>query len=214
MPLELTDVEARVVGCLMEKSVVTPDQYPMTLNALTNACNQKSSRQPVMNLSQGDVLNAIRSLEGKHVVRSEENFKSQVEKFTHRLCNTPFSDFQFDPAQFSVVTVLLLRGPRTPGELRANSGRLHTFADNHEVEETLQSLLDGEQGKVVVQLPRTPGRKDSEYMHLLSGEVDVASLPTAPPPRQASPTPSALEQRVAALEAEVANLKRRLDELV
>ena len=103
MPVELTDVEARVIGCLMEKSVITPDQYPMTLNALTNACNQKSSRDPVMNLESGEVLGTLRSLQDKHLVRVEENFRTQVEKFTQRLCNTPFSDYQFDDAQFAIM---------------------------------------------------------------------------------------------------------------
>ena len=211
MPLELNAVEARVIGCLMEKSVITPDQYPMTVNALTNACNQKSSREPVMALSQGEVQHALRALEAKHVARSEENFKSQTEKFIHRLCNTPFSDYQFDPAQFAVITVLLLRGPRTPGELKANSGRLHTFADNQEVEETLASLLDGEQGKLVVQLPRTPGRRDSEYMHLLSGEIDIPEPPTAPV--VSASRSSGLQDKVDALQAELDELKARVAQL-
>ena len=113
----------------MEKSVLTPDQYPLTLNALTNACNQKSSRDPEMSLDQGAVQHAIRELRELHLVQVEENFKSQVEKYNQRLCNTLLSDYQFEPDQFAVMCVLLLRGPRTPGELRANSGRLHTFDD-------------------------------------------------------------------------------------
>lgn len=214
MPLELNEIETRVVGCLMEKSVITPDQYPMTLNALTNACNQKSSREPVMSLSPGDVQHALRTLEGKHLVRCEENFKSQIEKYSHRLCNTPFSDYQFDPAQFSVMTVLLLRGPRTPGELRANSGRLHAFADNQEVEQTLASLSNGEQGELVVQLPRTPGRRDSEFMHLLSGEIDVGvAAPVAEVTARTVAQGPGLHQRVEQLEAEVAELKERLNQL-
>lgn len=115
MPIQLTAHEARVLGCLLEKSVITPDQYPLTLNALTNACNQKSSREPVMALEPGTVKATIRSLQDKHLVRVEENFRTQVEKYSQRLCNTPFSDYQFDPAQFAIVCVLLLRGPRTPG---------------------------------------------------------------------------------------------------
>ena len=234
MPVELTDREARVIGCLMEKSVITPDQYPMTLNALTNACNQKSSREPVMNLEPGQVLATVRTLQDKHLVRAEENFRTQVEKFSHRLCNTPFSDYQFDPAQFAIMTVLLLRGPRTPGELKANVGRLHTFADNAEVQETLDTLIKREGGPVVVQLPRTPGRRDNEYAHLLSGPVahtaqeaepEAGSFsPSAPPsatPARPNPTAAAateaapshgseLEKRLAALEAEVASLKTEL----
>ena len=230
MPIELSQREARIIGCLMEKSVVTPDQYPMTLNALTNACNQKSSRDPVMNLDSGEVLHTLRALQDKHLVRAEENFKTRVEKFTHRLCNTPFSDYEFDPAQFAVMTVLLLRGPRTPGELKANVGRLHTFADNAEVQETLNSLMDRESGPVVVKLPRTPGRRDNEYAHLLSGPVTgtaeapaaaISPSPSDPPSATAAgPDPAApaatdnhraeLETRLAALETEMASLRAEL----
>ena len=223
MPLDLTDREARVIGCLMEKSVITPDQYPMTLNALTNACNQKSSREPVMNLEPGQVLATVRALQDKHLVRAEENFRTQVEKFSQRLCNTPFSDYQFDPAQFAIMTVLLLRGPRTPGELKANVGRLHTFADNAEVQETLQTLIDREGGPVVVELARTAGRRDNEYAHLLSGDVPETQAPSPrntataerPPDRSTSSGAgsSPLADRVAALEAEIATLKAELDAL-
>jgi uncharacterized protein YceH (UPF0502 family) len=221
----LSPIEARVIGCLLEKAVVTPDQYPLTLNALTNACNQKSSRHPVMTLSQGEVLNALRSLESKHLVRSEENFKTQVEKFTHRFCNTPFSDCQFDEAQYAIVCVLLLRGPRTPGELRANSGRLHHFSTNEDVVEALTSLCELPQ-PVVVKLAKTPGRRDAEYAHLFSGPVegvapardrvrDTSSAAVAAPNRShspESPAPQApsLEERVALLEQQVAALTRRL----
>ena len=214
MPVNLTANEARVIGCLMEKSVTTPDQYPLTLNALTNACNQKSSRNPVMSLQQGVVQRTVRDLEGKHLVRVDENFKSRVEKYTQRFCNTRFSDYQFDPAQFAIVCLLLLRGPQTPGELRANSGRLHTFADNAAVADALAGLLEREDGALVVKLPRTPGRKDAEYMHLFSGPVDLQDLEAraaaATPPRERAGT-SDLAERVAKLEAEVADLRQRLE---
>ena len=173
MPLNLTANEARVIGCLIEKSVITSDQYPLTLNALTNACNQKSGRNPVMSLQKGMVQRIVRDLEAKKLVRAEENFKSGVEKYVQRFCNTRFSDYQFDPPQFAVVCLLLLRGPQTPGELRARSGRLHTFADNATVVDALTTLIEQEGNPVVVKLPRTPGRKDSEYMHLFSGPIDV-----------------------------------------
>lgn len=227
MPIELNERETRVIGCLMEKSVVTPDQYPLTLNALTSACNQKSSREPVMNLSSGEVLGTVRTLQEKHLIRVEENFKTQVDKFTHRLCNTPFSDYQFDPAQFAVMTVLLLRGPRTPGELKANAGRLHSFESNEDVQETLQSLVDREGGPVVAQLPRTPGRRDHAYAHLLSGDIDTSSIPSAVEPHatiQRSTIPESaippstaqagLEARLSALEAEVSQLKAELQSLM
>jgi uncharacterized protein YceH (UPF0502 family) len=213
MTVELTANEARVIGCLMEKSRITPDQYPLTLNALTNACNQKSSRDPVMSLDPGEVQATVRSLEGKHLVRTEENFRTQVEKYTQRFCNTPFSDNQFDDEEFAIVCVLLLRGPRTPGELRANAGRLHTFGDNAEVEAALDRLMHPEQGApVVVELPRTPGRRDPEYMHLFSGPV--AARPVAKPTVQQRGGPSKdLESRVLALESAVAELTSQLTDL-
>ena len=215
MPTNLSANEARVIGCLIEKSIVTPDQYPLTLNALTNACNQKSSRNPVMSLQQGEVQHTIRGLEAKHLVRVEENFKSRAEKYTQRFCNTRYSDYQFEPPQLAVVCLLLLRGPQTPGELKARSGRLHTFADNEEVVDVLSTLVEWEGGPLVVKLPRTSGRKDAEYMHLLSGPVDVelhASQAEAQVSRKSSERVSSteLEQRVSKLEAEVAELRELL----
>lgn len=210
--------EARVIACLIEKSVVTPDQYPMTLNGLTNACNQKSGRNPVMSLEQGTVQRTIRDLEIKHLTRTEENFKSKAEKYSQRFCNTRYSDFQFDPPQLAIVCLLLLRGPQTPGELRAHSGRLHSFADNAAVLDALTSLLEHEGNPLVVQLPRTPGRKDAEYMHLFSGPVDVeAHVSQARAEMSAGASGrssiSDLEQRVSALEAEVAELRQQLQAL-
>ena len=173
MLLELNDAEARVIGCLIEKSILTPDLYPMTLNALTNACNQKSSREPVMSLTQGEVQHTIRGLEEKHLVRTDENFKSRTEKYSQRFCSTRYSTLQLDPPQVAVICLLLLRGPQTPGELRSRSGRLHQFADNAEVAAVLDGLIGRAGDPLVVKLPRATGRKESEYMHLFSGPVDV-----------------------------------------
>lgn len=215
MPLNLTAHEARVIGCLMEKSLVTPEQYPLTLNALTNACNQKSSRNPVMSLEKGMVQRTARNLHDKKLLRIDENFKTGVEKYTHRFCNTHLGEYQFDPAQFAIICLLLLRGPQTPGELRAHSGRLHTFADNAAVEDALIGLIERDGQPVVVKLPRTPGRKDAEYMHLFSGPIDIDALARAA--ASASPTGtservsvSELSHRVSQLEAEVAELKAQL----
>jgi len=216
--IELNAREIRVIGCLMEKSVITPEQYPLSLNALTAACNQKSSREPVMQLSQGEVQHTLRVLEEKRLV-AQESFRTRVEKYVQRFCNTPFADYQLDPAEFAVITLLLLRGPQTPGELRSRSGRLHEFPDNEAVRQTLEGLIDRDGGPLVIQLPRTPGRQDSEYMHLFAGDVDVEALAAeareAPAPRPSAPRPSAvaLEQRVAALEAEVAELKATVTRL-
>ncbi|HNP36122.1 MAG TPA: DUF480 domain-containing protein [Woeseiaceae bacterium] len=206
--------ETRVIGCLIEKSVLTPDQYPLTLNALTNACNQKSSRDPVMSLSQGEVQHTIRELEKKQLVRTEENFKSRTEKYVQRFCDTRYSDIQVNAAERAIITVLLLRGAQTPGELRARSGRLHTFADNDDVLTALISLMERENGPLVVKLPRTPGRKDSSYMHLFSGPVDVeaaaASAAEKAQSEQKRGSSSDLAARVTQLESELAELKERL----
>ena len=213
---ELNEVEARIVGCLIEKSVVTPNQYPLTLNALVNACNQKSARDPVMNLTPGEVQHAIRGLEAKHLVRTEENFKSRVEKYLQRFCNTRYSDFQFDDAERAIICLLLLRGPQTPGELRARSGRLHTFADNTAVVVAATGLIERDGEPLLVTLPRSPGRKDSEYMHLFSGAVDVEALTEQMAVERAAAessrvTVAELAERVASLEAEVARRRERLD---
>jgi uncharacterized protein YceH (UPF0502 family) len=212
---QLDDIEARVIGCMIEKSVVTPDQYPMTLNSLTNACNQKSSRDPVMSLTPGEIQHSLRALEGKHLARAEENFKSRSEKYSQRFCGTRYSDYQFDSAEVAVVCLLLLRGPQTPGELRARSGRLHTFADNGEVVSVLEALAGREGEPLVVELPRTPGRKDAEYAHLFSGPVDIeahASKALAAKPAAASTSSNVAEltTRVENLEAEVAELRALL----
>jgi uncharacterized protein YceH (UPF0502 family) len=199
----------------MEKSVVTPDQYPLTLNALTNACNQKSSRDPVMSLEQRMVQRTVRDLQAKHLVRVEENFKSGVEKFIQRFCNTHIGEYQFDPPQFAIVCLFLLRGPQTPGELRARSGRLHTFADNAAVVDALSGLIEWNGNPLAVKLPRKPGRRDAEYMHLFSGPIDVEAHVSQAQAAMAAGTServsvSELTQRVSRLEAEVAELKELL----
>ena len=215
MSPNLTAIEIRIIGCLIEKSVVTPDQYPLTLNALTNACNQKSSRSPVMSLQQGEVQRTIRELERKTLVRVDENFKSSVEKYVQRFCNTRYSDYKFDPPQLAIVCLLLLRGPQTPGELKARSGRLHSYVDNAAVVDELKMLIEWQGNPLVVKLPRTPGRQDAEYMHLFSGPVDVKVRAKQAQVAAAAGTSgrssvSELEQRVSNLEAEVAELRERL----
>jgi len=212
----ITAEEARIIGCLMEKSVLTPDQYPLTLNSLTNACNQKSGRDPVMSLEKGAVQRIARGLGAKHLVHVEENFRSGVEKYRQRLCNTVYNDLQLDEPEFAIVCLLLLRGPQTPGELRARSGRLHTFSDNGAVVDALTALIERASDPLVVKLPRTPGRKDSEYMHLFSGPIDT----TAHAAREQAATAagassrasvSELADRVAHLEAEVAEIRELLN---
>jgi len=214
LPQDLTANQIRVIGCLMEKSVTTPEQYPMTLNALTNACNQKSSRNPVTSLSQGTVQHTVRELADRHLLRIEENFKRGVEKYAQRFCNSSYSELQFDAAGYAVVCLLLLRGPQTPGELRARSGRLHQFADNNAVVDAIGALNRLHSEPLIARLPRTPGRKDSEYMHLFGGPPDSVAEEEpyrAEPPPSLEPGLAELERRISELEFEVARLREMLD---
>lgn len=207
--------EARVIGCLMEKATVTPDQYPLTLNALTSACNQKSSRTPVMALDPGVVRRTAHNLAAKHLVHIEENSRTGAEKYRQRFCNTTYSDFRFSPAEFAIVCLLLLRGPQTPGELRAHSGRLHTFADPDEVVAAANALQQRDGEPLLVRLPREAGRKDAAYAHLFFGPIDVDAIK----PRAAAAEPvrnagnKELAERVTALENEVAALRQAIAEL-
>jgi uncharacterized protein len=218
MNIELNPEEARVIGCLMEKAITTPDQYPLTLNALTNACNQKSSREPVMSLEQGIVQRTTRQLEDKYLVSTREGSRS-VEKYSQRLCNTPLAQCQFNEGEYAVVCLLLLRGPQTPGELRARSGRLASFADNQDVVDTLASLMTREAGALVARLPRKPGRQDHEYMHLFSGEIESVAQEETIVQRPSAATASVsqdrlgkLEKRIDALENALISLAERLGE--
>jgi uncharacterized protein YceH (UPF0502 family) len=206
----LTPEEVRVIGCLLEKAVTTPDQYPLTLNALTNACNQKSSRDPVMSLDQGTVERTTRQLEEKALISSSPG-KSNVTRYTQRLCNTLLSELQFEEAEYAVVTLLLLRGAQTPGELRTRSGRLHSFDDNESVKATLQALMNREGGALVARLARKPGRKDHEYMHLFAGEVDSVSEEDTVAERSAAG--SQKHDRITRLEVRVDKLERALKDL-
>jgi uncharacterized protein YceH (UPF0502 family) len=198
----------------MEKSVLTPDQYPLSLNSLVNACNQKSSRDPVMSLDPGVVQHTVNDLiEKKHVMT--QSFGSRVEKYQQRFCNTQFATIKLTAGEFAIVCLLLLRGPQTPGELRSHSGRLHEFASVEEVDAALESLLTRAEGPLVARLPREPRRKDHAYAHLFGGPIasapKAADLPEREPPRvnQADPV-QALERRVADLERALGEIKRSL----
>jgi uncharacterized protein len=208
--LSLTPEEIRIIGCLMEKAVVTPDQYPLSLNALRNACNQKSSRDPVMSLEPGVVERTARLLDEKALVSKTEG-KGGIVKYTQRLCNTLLSELKFSEAEYAVVCLLLLRGPQTPGELRTRSGRLYTFEDNEEVKAVLDALMHREGGSVVARLPRKSGRMDHEYTHLFAGEV--ASVDEEP---GVAERPSAVihkDDRISQLEARVSKLELALSQL-
>ena len=207
LDIQLTSNEARVIGCLMEKCVITPEQYPLSLNALVNACNQKSSREPVLSLEPSAVQRTVNDLIAKQLVMIQE-FGSRVDKYQQRLCNTHFAEIQFSPAEFAVVCLLLLRGPQTPGELKARSGRLHEFGDPAEVEATLESLLARTDGPFVPRNPRGPRRKDHTYAHLFGGPIE--SVPLAAPSAQSAGSPVPRPDALAALEARVAKLEQEL----
>ncbi|MCE9687481.1 YceH family protein [Shewanella sp. AS16] len=172
----LTSHEARVIGCLLEKEVTTPEQYPLSLNALTLACNQKSSRDPVLELSETQVQASLDSLAKRRLISEQSGFGSRVIKYQHRFCNTEFGELQLTAAQLAIVCLLLLRGPQTAGELRTRSNRLHNFKDIAEVEQTLAELVRAEP-PMLGQLPREPGKRECRFEQLFSGSASQAGSP-------------------------------------
>lgn len=211
MKYTLTPLEARVIGCLLEKQVTTPEQYPLSMNGVVTACNQKTNREPVMSLSESEVQDLLDGLVKRHYLRTVSGFGNRVTKYEQRFCNSEFGDLKLSSADVALIATLLLRGAQTPGELRGRAQRMHEFADMAEVESTLERLASREDGPFVVRLPREPGKRESRYMHLFCGEVDLAAVtPSADAPQ----TDEALLARVEALEGEVAELKQRLDSLL
>ena len=211
MKYQLSGAEARVVGCLLEKQVTTPEQYPLSVNAVMMACNQKTNREPVMNLSEHDVQDVLDELVKRHYLRTVSGFGNRVTKYEQRFCNSEFGDLKLSAAEVAVIATLLLRGAQTPSELRTRASRMHEFADMQEVEQTLEGLATREDGPYVVRLAREPGKRESRYMHLFSGEVDTATLATE---QESTVVSGSLTARVDALEEEVAGLKQRLDALL
>jgi uncharacterized protein len=238
MKIELTPVEARVIGCLIEKQITTPDQYPLSLNALVNACNQKSNRDPVLELDERTVQHTLADLARKHFVVEKSGFGSRVPKYQHRFCNTEYGTLKLDPQELAIVCELLLRGPQTPGELRSRAARMSQFTESSEVEAALTRLSEREDGPFVVRLAREPGRRESRYAHLFSGAVaggaqgqssdaefaaldgvetattephTVVSTPeTAFPALRQDQRLTRLEEEVRALRAELNDLRARL----
>jgi uncharacterized protein YceH (UPF0502 family) len=214
---ELTLHETRVIGCLIEKQITTPDQYPLSLNALTNACNQKSNRAPVLDLHESEVQSLVDQLIKKRLVSEQSGYGSRVPKFQHLFCNTPFGTLKFSPQELGIVCELFLRGPQTPGELRSRASRLCQLSDAGEVEAALSGLAVREDGPFVVRLAREPGRRESRYAHLFSGEVmageesDIADGAADFVEKPGGGRIDRLEARVAGLEAEIAALKKLLD---
>ena len=210
MKYELTATEARVIGCLLEKQVTTPEQYPLSVNGVVTACNQKTNREPVMNLSESEVQDQLDNLVKRHFLRTVSGFGNRVTKYEQRFCNSEFGNLKLSAGEVALVTTLLLRGAQTPGELRSRASRMYEFRDMAEVESTLEKLATREDGPYVIRLAREPGKRESRYMHLFCGDVDE-------PIAAADGLPVAsgdLQARVEALETEVAELKQRLDSLL
>jgi uncharacterized protein len=207
LQLNLTPVEARVLGALIEKDITTPDYYPLSLNALLNACNQKNNRDPVMNLDEDALRQALATLQEKRLAGPAGGADSRVTKYEHRLQEV----FNFDRRESAVVCVLLLRGPQTPGELRGRTERMYRFETLEDVQSGLQKLMD-RQSPLVRVLPRQPGTKESRYMHLFSGDIAPENIQAAGSPSMRSPS-SPGEERIASLETQVALLRSELAEL-
>lgn len=204
MDLTLTLNETRVIGCLLEKESTTPDLYPLTLNSLVNACNQKSNREPVLSLSAAEVKSTLDGLVEQRLISEEGG--SRVSKYRHRFCNTMFSDLQFSGQERAVVCVMLLRGTQTPGEIRSRTGRLTSFTDVSEVEAVLQGMA--EKGWVV-QLPKEAGKRESRFAHLFSGAVDVP-VTSADVMADDKSRIQELEHEVMILKAEIQRLNEEL----
>jgi uncharacterized protein len=216
--ITLTAFEARVIGSLIEKEITTPEQYPLSLNALVNACNQKSNREPVLELDEAQVQDIVEGLVRKHLVSERTAFGSRVTKYRHRFCNTEFGSLSLAPQELGILCVLLLRGPQTPGELRTRTGRLCHFKDMQDVEDTLERLMQREDGPFVMRLPREPGKRESRYAQLFSevppaGEIPAGHEAPAGGTEAEVERIVRLEQQVDELLHEVGRLRERLDQL-
>ena len=207
MPTVLSEIEARVLGSLVEKQITTPEYYPLSINALTNACNQKNNRNPVTSYSEDQVSQALESLREKNLTYVFYGSTSRVPKYKHVMPEV----LHLTNAETAVLSALMLRGPQTPGELRGNASRLHEFHSLEEIEQTLNDLLSRDGEPFVARLPRQAGQKEVRFAHLLSGEVEVEDIPESAAPRRA---PAASQpDRLAKLEEEVTSLKSQVQDL-
>lgn len=207
----LDPVTARILGCLIEKAATTPDYYPLTLNALTNACNQKSNRDPVMLLGEDDVANGLDTLRIQHRLAAQVHTAgSRVEKFKHTLAQV----IPVTPPQAAILCELLVRGPQTAGELRTRAARIHPFAGLEEVAAALDELAHHPDGALVVKLPREPGRREARWAHVLCGQPDLAEIPESrPSPARVQPVDDDLREEVRQLRLEVEALKAKIESL-
>lgn len=208
MDITLSDIEARILGCLIEKQITTPDYYPLTLNSLTSACNQKSNRSPVVSFEETTVVRGLDSLRQKGLAEKILKADSRVPKYQHTL----HERFTLSNGAVAVLCELLVRGPQTVGELRTRADRMYSFDGLTEVEETLDMLMKREE-PLVTKLPRQAGRKEPRFMHLLSGEPSAEELEPAIPEEKAAVLVRAENERIARLEEDLAALRRELDAL-
>jgi uncharacterized protein YceH (UPF0502 family) len=204
----LSNIEVRILGCLIEKEMTTPDYYPLTLNALTNACNQKSNRNPVVSYEETSVVRGLESLQEKGLSEKIYKADSRVPKYRHLFKEK----LKLSRSTVAVMCVLMLRGPQTIGEIRGRSERMHKFNDLNEVEEILNELMNKEQ-PMVIRLPRQAGRKENRFMHLLSGEPEIQEPEISVPEEAATKQVRTENDRIAKLENELAALRREFDDL-
>jgi uncharacterized protein YceH (UPF0502 family) len=204
MSTTLTDIETRVLGALVEKQVTTPEYYPLTLNALTLACNQKNNRHPVTSYAESQVSQAVESLREKNLAYVFYGSNSRVPKYKHVMPEV----LHLNHAEMAVMCVLMLRGPQTPGELRGNASRLHDFSGLEEVEQTLNALIARDPDPMVVRLPRQAGQKEVRFAHLLSGEPKIELVTSTDRPQPVE----TLGRRVERLESEVEDLRRQFEQ--
>ena len=209
MDLNLNEIEVRVVGALIEKEITTPEYYPLSMNALVAACNQKSNRDPVMNLDERDIMQAIDILRDKKLVWQLSTSGGRVPKYEHNIRSL----FTFSNQEIAVLCVLMLRGAQTIGEIKGRSDRLYSFRSLQEVEETVQALLSREDGPFVMELPRQSGQKEKRFMHLFSGTPDISELQSTRPEPTAEQHRSSTGERLAALEEHVKLLREEVAEL-
>lgn len=210
MNMNLSQIEIRVIASLIEKEITTPDQYPLSLNALVNACNQKSNRDPVLELKELVVQDTVDGLMKKFLVARASGYGGRVTKYQHRFCNTEFGSLKLSEKAVGIICELFLRGPQTAGELRTRTERLCKFADVTEVEAELESLMRQEE-PLVMKLPREPGKRESRYAHLFSGKPQIQA-PLAPD-YEGTKTKSSERERLDTLESQVMELQHGLEEL-
>ncbi|MDH5258217.1 MAG: YceH family protein [Gammaproteobacteria bacterium] len=215
MELNLNDHQIRVLGCLIEKELTTPEYYPLTLSALTNACNQKSNREPVMSLTESEVLDALKALEAKYLVREKQLPGSRVAKYAHKLTGTLTDQFGFKNTDIAVLSILFLRGPQTPGEIRTRTQRSCDFKDIQAVEQVLANLEDKNGTSYVKALSRQPGKREIRYCHLF-GSSDISNYDQPTSTHEANTnnnTNTKTEDEINELRLEVSQLRNELDDL-